>query len=167
GNPSFALIRPPGHHASSDSCWGFCYFNNMAVSLLKLYSEKKIKKAFILDFDLHFGDGNVNILDNRKDGLDVSIFNPEEFTRDRYLKKVEACLDAVGDVDIFAASAGFDQGVKDWGKLLLPEDYTEIGRLMKEYSLKACNGKRYAIFEGGYNHNVLGANVDAFCRGFV
>jgi acetoin utilization deacetylase AcuC-like enzyme len=34
--PTFGAIRPPGHHASRDSCWGFCYFNNMAVALLTL-----------------------------------------------------------------------------------------------------------------------------------
>ena len=62
GEPTFACIRPPGHHASRDSCWGFCFFNNMAASLLKLEAEEKIKSAFILDFDLHTGDGNINIL---------------------------------------------------------------------------------------------------------
>jgi acetoin utilization deacetylase AcuC-like enzyme len=30
--PTVGAIRPPGHHASGDSCWGFCYFNNMAVA---------------------------------------------------------------------------------------------------------------------------------------
>ena len=34
--PCFAVIRPPGHHAPSDSACGFCYFNNMAVALVKL-----------------------------------------------------------------------------------------------------------------------------------
>jgi len=24
GEPSFGLIHPPGHHASQNSCWGFC-----------------------------------------------------------------------------------------------------------------------------------------------
>lgn len=56
-NPTFAVIRPPGHHASADSCWGFCYFNNISISLLRLFSEGKIKSAFVLDFDLHTGDG--------------------------------------------------------------------------------------------------------------
>jgi len=31
--PAFALIRPPGHHASRDNAWGFCYFNHMAIAL--------------------------------------------------------------------------------------------------------------------------------------
>ena len=39
GNPTLAVIRPPGHHASADSCWNFCYFNNISISLLKLFSE--------------------------------------------------------------------------------------------------------------------------------
>jgi acetoin utilization deacetylase AcuC-like enzyme len=54
GDPTFAVIRPPGHHASADSCWGFCYFNNMSISLLKLFSDKMINSAFVLDFDLHY-----------------------------------------------------------------------------------------------------------------
>jgi acetoin utilization deacetylase AcuC-like enzyme len=167
GNPSFAVIRPPGHHASADSSWGFCHFNNMAISLLKLYSEKKIKKAFILDFDLHTGDGNINILENLNDGLRVSILNPESTERGNYIQKVEEYMKNITDVDIFVASAGFDQGVEDWGHLLFPEDYTELGRLMKEYSKKICNGRRYAILEGGYNHQVIGTNVDSFCCGFA
>jgi len=167
GNPSFAVIRPPGHHASADSSWGFCHFNNMAISLLKLYAEKKIKKAFILDFDLHTGDGNINILENRNDGFMVSILNPESTERGRYIQEVEDYMKEITDVDIFAASAGFDQGVEDWGNLLFPEDYTELGRLMKEYSKKICNGRRFAILEGGYNHKVIGTNVDSFCCGFA
>jgi len=34
--PCFAAIRPPGHHASAGSCWGFCFFNNMAVAIATL-----------------------------------------------------------------------------------------------------------------------------------
>lgn len=165
--PSFAVIRPPGHHASSESCWGFCHFNNMAISLLKLYSEKKIKKAFILDFDLHTGDGNLNILENQNNEFTVSILNPESTERRRYIQEVENYMKDLTDVDIFAASAGFDQGIDDWGHFLYPEDYTELGRLMKEHSQKICSGRRYAILEGGYNHQVIGLNVDSFCSGFA
>ena len=83
--PCFGLLRPPGHHASADSCWGFCYFNNMAIALLSLYHRKKIKTAFVLDFDMHYGDGNVNILDTQ--GF-VRLFNPDRHSRDRYIKDV-------------------------------------------------------------------------------
>jgi len=166
GYPAFAVIRPPGHHASADSCWGFCYFNNISISLLKLYSEKKIKKAFILDFDLHTGDGNINILGNRNDGFIASILNPRSAERESYLKEVEQYMKKLTDIDIFAASAGFDQGIDDWGSLLYPEDYTYLGRLMKEYSEKLCKGRRYAVLEGGYNHQAIGLNTDSFCKGF-
>ncbi|MFW9987599.1 MAG: histone deacetylase family protein [Candidatus Odinarchaeota archaeon] len=166
GNPTFAVIRPPGHHASADSCWGFCFFNNISISLLKLYSESKIKSAFILDFDLHTGDGNINILTNRDDDFKVKILNPSSSGHVNYIKEVESYMNKLHDIDIFVASAGFDQGIDDWGNLLYPEDYYELGNLMKNYSEKLCKGRRYALLEGGYNHSVLPKNVDSFCQGF-
>ncbi|MHA1410486.1 MAG: histone deacetylase family protein, partial [Candidatus Odinarchaeia archaeon] len=63
GEPAFGLIRPPGHHASPDSCWGFCFFNNIAIAVEKLRANKQIEKAIIVDFDLHFGDGTDNAFD--------------------------------------------------------------------------------------------------------
>ncbi|MFX1268921.1 MAG: histone deacetylase family protein [Promethearchaeota archaeon] len=166
GTPTFAVIRPPGHHASADSCWGFCFFNNISISLLKLFSEGKIKSAFILDFDLHTGDGNINILKNRDDDFRVKILNPYSNSPSSYIKEVESYMQQLEEIDVFVASAGFDQGIEDWGHLLFPEDYTELGRLMKIYSEKLCKGRRYALLEGGYNHNVLPKNVNSFCQGF-
>jgi acetoin utilization deacetylase AcuC-like enzyme len=166
GNPTFAVIRPPGHHASANSCWGFCYFNNISISLLKLYSEDKIKSAFILDFDLHTGDGNINILTNRNDNFRVKILNPSSSDHNNYIKETEAYMKRLNNIDILVASAGFDQGLEDWGDLLYPEDYFKLGQLMKTYSEKLCKGKRFALLEGGYNHDVLPRNVDSFCQGF-
>ena len=166
GNPSFAVIRPPGHHASADSCWGFCFFNNISVSLLKLYAEKKIKIAFLLDFDLHRGDGNINILSHRSDGFQVNILNPRSNDSQAYLREVEDHMRQLSDIDIFVASAGFDEYELDWGGKLSTTDYHELGRLMKKYAEKICKGRRYALLEGGYYHPDLGKNVDAFCQGF-
>ena len=45
--PSFGLVRPPGHHASAESAWGFCFFNNMAIALMALKKQKKIGTALI------------------------------------------------------------------------------------------------------------------------
>ena len=166
GNPTFAVIRPPGHHASADSCWGFCYFNNISISLLKLFAEGKINSAFVLDFDLHTGDGNINILKNRNDGFKVKILNPNSSGNISYIKEVEKFMLNLKDIDIFVASAGFDEGIEDWGNKLYPEDYLELGNLMKEYSEQLCEGRRYALLEGGYNHEVLPKNVESFCQGF-
>jgi acetoin utilization deacetylase AcuC-like enzyme len=57
GDAGFGLIRPPGHHASPNSCWGFCFFNNIAIAVKKLLASGSVDKALIVDFDLHFGDG--------------------------------------------------------------------------------------------------------------
>ena len=54
--PCFALIRPPGHHASPDSAWGFCYFSNMAIAMKHLLRSGRIQRGHVLDFDMHFGD---------------------------------------------------------------------------------------------------------------
>jgi acetoin utilization deacetylase AcuC-like enzyme len=158
--PCFALIRPPGHHASSDSAWGFCYFNNMAIALEKLRSQNKIKRAFVLDFDLHYGDGNVNILG--KKGY-VTIYNPASSNRNEYLKNVQESL-AETTADMVAVSAGFDNHEEDWGGLLKTEDYRYMGNLVRETAHRNKGGC-FGILEGGYNHKVLGKNVLAFVEG--
>lgn len=158
--PSFALIRPPGHHASADSSWGFCYFNNMAIALDHLKRGGKIESAYLLDFDLHYGDGNVNILQGK--GY-VTIHNPTSHDRTDYLAEVEAGL-AAAKVDIIGVSAGFDNHVQDWGGLLETEDYQTMGRMVQE-AAKSMVAGCFGILEGGYNHQVLGQNVRAFLRG--
>lgn len=158
--PAFGLVRPPGHHASSNSCWGFCYFNNMAVALEHLRREGKIKTAYILDFDLHYGDGTVNIL---KDRGFVAIHNPDDNNRERYLDSVRYELSRA-EVDIIGVSAGFDNHRLDWGGLLTTEDYQTMGRMVHDRA-KEIGAGCFGILEGGYNHDVLGFNVRAFLRG--
>ncbi len=52
----FALVRPPGHHAEANHSQGFCFFNNVAVTA-KYLQSKGIGKVFILDWDVHHGNG--------------------------------------------------------------------------------------------------------------
>jgi acetoin utilization deacetylase AcuC-like enzyme len=162
GQPAFGLIRPPGHHASPHSCWGFCYFNNIAIAIKRLISEKKIKNALILDFDLHYGDGTANTFSGSSE---VSYFHPESNDRESFLKELQQCLHTERPYDIIAVSAGFDRHEEDWGGLLKTEDYLSIGRWVKEFSLKKCQGRRFGLLEGGYNHSVLGRNVKSFLQG--
>lgn len=158
--PCFALIRPPGHHASANSAWGFCFFSNMAIAMEKLKRENRIKSAMVLDIDLHFGDGTVNTLGSKDY---VSILNPGSSSRERYIDEVKNFLDSK-QADIIGISAGFDHHKEDWGGLLATSDYTEIGRMVKEAAAKNKGGY-FAILEGGYNHRVLGQNVMALIEG--
>jgi len=157
--PCFALIRPPGHHASANSSWGFCFFNNMAIAITKLKRENKINKAYILDFDLHFGDGTVNILGHREY---ATILNPVSSDRNQYLKEVEEHLP--DDADIIGISAGFDNHQEDWGGVMSTDDYREMGCMVREAARKSGGGC-FAILEGGYNHHVLGHNTMALIEG--
>jgi len=158
--PCFALIRPPGHHASSNSSWGFCYFSNMAIAIEHLKRAGKIQSAYVLDIDLHYGDGTVNILENK--GY-VTIHNISASGRDAYMDEViyemEHC-----QADIIGISAGFDNHEQDWGGVLKTRDYQEIGKKVRSAAIR-CNGGSFAILEGGYNHDVLGHNVMALIEG--
>lgn len=156
--PAFAAIRPPGHHASPDSSWGFCYFNNIAIAVRKLLWEKRIKKAVIVDFDLHFGDGTANTFANDPNVKYFHMQGGDVTGIDDFLRKE--------DYDIIAVSAGFDRHREDWGGILETEDYREIGRIVKENAESKCEGRRFAVLEGGYNHSVLGKNVKSFVDGF-
>lgn len=162
GEPVFGLIRPPGHHASARSYWGFCYFNNMAVALLHLRSKLVIKSAFILDFDLHVGDGTIDILGREQD---FHIYNPHAHGDSNYLADVKSALDSCPSVDMIAASAGFDEYEHCWGQNLSTGAFRKIGRLMYDFAQSQCDGRRFGLLEGGYNHHDLGKNVLAFCEG--
>jgi acetoin utilization deacetylase AcuC-like enzyme len=158
--PCFALVRPPGHHASAHRSWGFCYFNNMAVALEHLRRSGKIDLAYILDFDLHYGDGTVSILKNK--GY-AGIHNPRVKDREAYLENVAKYL-SMTDADIIGVSAGFDNHLRDWGGVLYTEDYGAMGRLVREASERLGCGC-FAVLEGGYNHSALAKSVRAFLRG--
>ncbi|MFP3867111.1 MAG: histone deacetylase family protein [Desulfobacteraceae bacterium] len=162
GEPAFAAIRPPGHHASPCSHWGFCFFNNVAIAIEHLRNQRVIERALILDIDLHFGDGTVNIF---KERLGVKVINITGKTRDQYLKEAEAILSDIQAFDLVAVSAGFDTYQKDWGGLLRTEDYRLIGQWVKEVALAVCQGRRFAVLEGGYFLPDLGKNALAFVQG--
>ncbi|KAF9950432.1 Histone deacetylase hda1 [Mortierella alpina] len=52
-----AIIRPPGHHAEPDEAGGFCLYNNVAIAARYLQKNHGLKKIFILDWDVHHGNG--------------------------------------------------------------------------------------------------------------
>src|SRR5512134_635647 len=58
---SFCAIRPPGHHADSGTGMGFCLLNNIAVAARVLQSRHGVSRIFIVDWDVHHGNGTQSI----------------------------------------------------------------------------------------------------------
>ena len=54
---AFALVRPPGHHATAGYAQGFCLFNNIAIAAKYALEKYKLERILIIDFDVHHGNG--------------------------------------------------------------------------------------------------------------
>ncbi len=59
----FCAVRPPGHHAGRDSAMGFCFINNVAVGALYARAVYGVERIFILDWDVHHGNGTQEIFE--------------------------------------------------------------------------------------------------------
>jgi acetoin utilization deacetylase AcuC-like enzyme len=71
GQPTFAIPRPPGHHATPDQAMGFCLFNNAAIAAETLTREGHT--VAIVDVDVHHGNGTQDVFYERADVLFASI----------------------------------------------------------------------------------------------
>jgi acetoin utilization deacetylase AcuC-like enzyme len=69
----FCGVRPSGHHAARDRAFGFCLFNNIAVAAALAIGELGARRVFILDWDVHHGNGTAELFHRRDDVLFASI----------------------------------------------------------------------------------------------
>jgi acetoin utilization deacetylase AcuC-like enzyme len=58
---AFALVRPPGHHATPDRAMGFCLVNNIAVAARAAVQRLGLRRVAIVDYDVHHGNGTQDI----------------------------------------------------------------------------------------------------------
>ncbi|MCY4291543.1 MAG: histone deacetylase family protein [Roseovarius sp.] len=195
GEPrSYALSRPPGHHAFADLAGGFCFFNNSAIAAQRLL-DHGLKPA-ILDVDVHHGNGTQGIFYSRSDVLTVSIHaDPARFYPffwghshergegdgtganlniplprgtgdDDYLEALANALERIGDnaSDVIVISLGLDAHIDDPFKGL---SVTTEGFARIAEAIKAINLPLAIIQEGGYVSSALGGNLTAFLDGTI
>lgn len=183
---SFAITRPPGHHAMRSNSMGFCLFN-FAVGAATYAMEKyKIKRVGILDFDVHYGNGiadliktNPNIRYSSMHQADIFPYGRgkvEETGDHQNILNVPLPYGAVGDnyiplfetrvlpflkefkPELLIVSAGYDaMSTDETAELQLrPKDYNEIARLLKENFGSAI---MFGL-EGGYDLNDLPLGIE-------
>ena len=69
---AFALVRPPGHHATSQRAMGFCLFNNVAIATKYALAKYNLERIAIIDFDVHHGNGTQEIFYDNPQVLYIS-----------------------------------------------------------------------------------------------
>ncbi|KAF9573122.1 hypothetical protein EC968_008971 [Mortierella alpina] len=82
----YALVRPPGHHAQSDVCGGYCFLNNIAIATQWLIDQPDLKgkhggpkKIAILDIDFHHGNGTQEIFYTTSNPLYTSLHSADDY----------------------------------------------------------------------------------------
>ena len=181
---NFALVRPPGHHATANKAMGFCLFNNIAIAVQNLVNRGK--KVLIVDFDGHHGNGTQDIFyssdkvlylsthqypaypgtgwleefgEGKGKGFTINIPMPPYTGDDSFLEILNELIPIVKkqfDPDVVAASAGFDAHHSDplLQLNLTTNTFYETGRLLTK------NFKNiFACLEGGYNLDFLHKNI--------
>jgi acetoin utilization deacetylase AcuC-like enzyme len=184
---SYALCRPPGHHAGPNWFAGYCYLNSAAAAALTL-RDGGLGPVGILDLDLHYPNGTAAIVARMEDvrlqslhawpvtNIAARTVTPSnereravEFSgspgADTYLDAVERAVSTLAaDCGGLVVSLGYDTIAGDphgsWG--FSPTIFAQIGRLLAAGGRPVC-----VVQEGGYALQALASCSYAFAAGLL
>jgi len=118
----YALVRPPGHHATKNRSMGFCLFNNAAIATNEM--AKKDKKVLIFDPDVHHGNGTQDIFYDRKDVMYQSLHLSPHYPGTGAVREI-----GIGDGEGYTINAPLKYGNGDKAAMkILEEIFLPIGR---------------------------------------
>ncbi len=185
---AFCAVRPPGHHAEKNKAMGFCVINQAGVAVNYLVKKYKYKKIACVDFDVHWGNGNYDVMYDNKNALYISTHQypfypgggtekdkgkynnslniplPAGTNSSQYFNAFDRVLDRLIEFkpDFLLFSAGFDAHKDDPLAQfeLKSEDFYEITRRTLNATNKYTKGKVVSILEGGYDLNALAESTN-------
>ena len=187
---AFVAMRPPGHHAETETPMGFCLFGTAAIAAKRALDHHGLSRVAVLDFDVHHGNGTQDLLWSEERTLFASSHQmplwpgsgaPHEtgafnnvlnaplapMTRGAEMQKAwgDIILPAVDDFapELIIVSAGFDAHAADpLANLNWTEaDFTWLTRAICEVANAHAKGRVVSTLEGGYDLDALGNSVAA------
>jgi acetoin utilization deacetylase AcuC-like enzyme len=192
---SFALTRPPGHHAKKAESMGFCIFNFAAVAAHYAIEKKGIARIGILDFDVHFGNGVAALVRDTPEIRYTSLHQMGIFPLSGdpgnsgplgNLKNIEVPIDTTFatyeglldsalqflkefDPELLIVCAGYDALRSDpmAGVSLEPSDYHTIARKIRDTFIDSSVKGTVFGLEGGYNVQDLPLAVENTIMAYV
>ena len=79
---AYALVRPPGHHATPETGMGFCVFSNLAIAGRHLQATTEVERIAVVDWDVHHGNGTQAVFASDPDVLTISVHQDNVFPPD-------------------------------------------------------------------------------------
>ncbi len=195
GDNAFCAGRPPGHHAEPERAMGFCLFNNVVVGPAHARAAHGLKRAAVIDFDVHHGNGSQAMIEN-----DPDLFYASTHQWPYYPGTGAAGERGVGNVvnvplaagsgstdfrramdaqvlpalsafkpDFVFISAGFDAHAADplAGLRLADDDFAWATEEIAKLAAECCQGRLVSTLEGGYDLGALAASSAAHVRALM
>jgi len=187
---AFVAVRPPGHHAETQTAMGFCLFGNIALGVKHALDFHGLKRVAVIDFDVHHGNGTQEILWDESRCLTftsqqiplwpgtgteeeqghynniVNIPLPPRSTGALMRQKYEALVFPVlrkFEPDLILISAGFDAHEADPLAELnwSTADFSWLTERLCKIAEECCEGRLVSTLEGGYDLKALADSVKA------